>query len=253
MNSEINSKARFKALLAGYKRMKPEGDRELLPLARRLLNGFKMAQNQGKKLQATTADDFNLLDTLQVAGEEIRHSMLLAWLLRREDTHAQGNLGFRMFLQEFGLSSKYAKAQYRVSREKRGSVSRIDVEVAAHGKFVIHIENKIYSEEIYSDDGDHQTEREWIDLLHRAQDLEVQPKDVHGLYLTLDGHRATCPEFRPISWKQVADLLDRYADLSKADQVSLFAAHYAQALRRLTFEFNQENEDEHETLPESET
>jgi hypothetical protein len=74
MNSKINSKARFKALLAGYKRMKPEGDRELLPLARHLLNGFKVAQNQGKKLQATTADDFK--PTRYVAGRWRRNQTL---------------------------------------------------------------------------------------------------------------------------------------------------------------------------------
>jgi hypothetical protein len=190
----------------------------------------------------------NLLDTLQVAGEEIRHSMILAWLLDREETHAQDNLGFSLFLKHLkntGLNIKYADTQYWVLREKRGSESRIDLEVAARGKFIIHIENKIYSDEICSDDGNHQTRREWRDLQHRARELGVQPANVHGLYLTLDGHQATNPEkFRAISWQQIADVLDDFSAQAQAKPVSLFAAHYADVLRQMTFEMTQIYENE---------
>jgi PD-(D/E)XK nuclease superfamily len=242
----IGDKARFKALLDGYSGIQVAGSLDLIQVAGRLLKGFQAKHEAGRRLQKTTADDFNLLDTLQVADEEIRHSMMLAWLLDREATHAQGNLGFRLFLKHVGLGGEYAETPYRVVREKSGAESRIDVEVAAWGEFIIHIENKIYAGE-----GDDQTKREWKDLQADARELGVRRADVYGFFLTLDRHAPASPEFRAISWRQIADVLDDFSARSRADQVGLFAAHYARALRRMTFELTQLYEDENQARPES--
>ena len=247
-NMATQGKARFRVLLDGYSATQLSSERDLSRVAKRLFTGLEAVHEQRRKLQATAAADFNLLETLQIAGEEIRHSMLLAWLLRRDETHAQGNLGFRLFLKEFGLDSGYASEPYWVIREKCGEESRVDVEVATRGKFIIHIENKIYS-----DEGENQTTREWKDLQRRARALGVRQANVHGLYLTLDGHAPIFPEFRVISWKQIANVLDDFAEKAKAKQVSLFAAHYADALRRMTFELTQEYEEENEMRPESDS
>lgn len=124
--------------------------------------------------------------------------------------------------------------------------SRIDVEVATPGEFIVHIENKIHSDEGYSDQGEAQTQREWRDLLRRASELEIRKANVHGFFLTLDRHAPASPEFHAISWQQIADVLDDFSTMSKAKQVSLFAAHYAQALRRMSFEQIQAHEDENQ-------
>ena len=79
----IGDKARFKALLDGYNGIQPANGQGLCQLAERLLDGFKEQHKQGRKLQETTADDFNLLETLQISSDESRHSMMLAWLLGR--------------------------------------------------------------------------------------------------------------------------------------------------------------------------
>jgi hypothetical protein len=81
------------------------------------------------------------------------------------------------------------------------------VEVSAPSEFIIHIENKIYS-----DEGVNQPQREWEDLQRRAHELGINNRaNVHGLFLTLDGHRSTNPEkFRAISWRQIADVLDEF-------------------------------------------
>ena len=118
------------------------------------------------------------------------------------------------------------------------------MEVAARGEFIIHIENKIYAGE-----GDDQTKREWRDLLRRARGLGVKQQNVHGFFLTLDGHAPASPEFHAMSWRQIADVWDEFSTMSKAAQVGLFAAHYAQALRRMTFELTQIYEDEHQAQP----
>lgn len=184
----IEDKARFKALLDGYNGRQVASSPDLVQVACCLLKGFQAKHEAGRKLQEFTADDFNLLDTLQVAGEEIRHSMMLAWLLDREATHAQGNLGFRLFLKHVDLNREYSETNYQVLRERSGAESRIDVEVAARGEFIIHIENKIYSCE-----GDNQTKREWEDLQTRADGLSVPRGNRHGLYLTLDRRTPASP------------------------------------------------------------
>jgi len=236
------------------KNRRDEPQRDLNQLFDRLLKGFKAKHDEGRKLQETTADDFNLLETLQISGDEVRHSMLLAWLLGREDTHAQGNLGFRLFLKEFGLPDEYASTQYFVRREKSGAESRIDVEVEARGKFIIHIENKIHSVEgnIASREDNQQTKNELKDLQHRALELgNIKPENIHAFYLTLDGHAPASSGFDPILWRQIADVLDEFSARSKAKHVRLFATHYAAALRRMTFEETQIYEDENHARSES--
>ena len=86
-----------------------------------LLDGYRKAEERCREQQEQCADDFNLLDVMRLTGKEIRHSMVLAWVLdhdlRRLGTHAQGKLGFRLFLEEFGLPLRYADCNYRVRRE----------------------------------------------------------------------------------------------------------------------------------------
>jgi hypothetical protein len=90
--------------------------------------------------QEQCADDFNLFDVMRLTGKEIRHSMVLAWLLdhdiRKLGTHAQGSLGFRLFLDEFRLPLDYASCKYWVKREVAGDESIVDVEVACRGRFL---------------------------------------------------------------------------------------------------------------------
>lgn len=114
-----------------------------------LLTGYRSAVAQWSREQKSTAKDFNLLEVMNLTKDEICHSMLLAWLLdrdiRRFGTHAQGSLGFRLFLEECGLPVGYATANYDVRREVAGDQSRIDVRVEARGRFIVDIENKITS------------------------------------------------------------------------------------------------------------
>jgi hypothetical protein len=115
-----------------------------------LLDGYNETVESYRQKQEQVADDFNLLEVMRLTGKEIRHSMVLAWLLdhdmRRLGTHAQGNLGFRLFLSEFKdfhLPLAYADCKYWVRREVAGDESIVDIEVACRGRFLIHIENKI--------------------------------------------------------------------------------------------------------------
>ncbi|HUT61248.1 MAG TPA: PD-(D/E)XK nuclease family protein [Phycisphaerae bacterium] len=197
--------------------------------------GYALAVEAWRKQQEAVADDFNILEVMDLAGDEQRHSMILAWLLDRDitrgGTHAQGSSGFRLFLQEVCLPEHYADAAYRVRREVASDESRIDVEIAARGVFMIHIENKIWAGE-----GRDQTDREWTDLQKRAAvlDLPTDPPGafVHALYLTPRGAKSHSPHFRPISWQAVANVLDRFAATARPAEVRVFASHCARVLRK---------------------
>jgi len=196
-----------------------------------LLKGYNETVDRYRKQQELSADDFNLLDVMRLTGKEIRHSMVLAWLLdhdlRRLGTHAQGSLGFQLFLAEFSLPLSYANCNYWVRREVAGNESIVDVEIACRGQFLIHIENKIWSSE-----GNDQTNREWNDLQRRANELKVGSKDVHALFLTPRGAKPENPNFRPVRWGRIMNILETFARQAKPTDVKLFTAHYARSLSR---------------------
>ncbi len=189
---------------------------------------YDKALERWREEQEDRADDLNLLDVMQVTWKEIRHSRILAWLMDWDMTrlgiHVQGRLGFRLFLEQVGLPAEYAAGDYRVYLESPSDESRIDIEVAERGRFVIHIENKIGADEGYKE-----TEREWRDLEKRAEALGCAKK--HAFYLTPKGIRASCEHFQPISWRQIAAVFKKFADAAKPDDVKLFARHYARVLR----------------------
>lgn len=199
-----------------------------------LFAGYEATLEQWKKDQEDKADDFNLLEVMKLTKKEIRHSMVLAWMLDHDmtklGTHAQGNIGFRLFLEGIGLPGDYAAGRYHVGREVASDESRVDIEVVERGKFLIHIENKIESGL-----GDDQIGRERRDLMKRAGKLGVPRTSAHGLYLTPDGREPEGPDgagFKAISWRQIAKVLDHFAEEAKPKDVQLFARHYVKVLKK---------------------
>lgn len=237
LTAEKNSIKTFSDLLVGfgerrqlYSVIQEQHDRTALFSFTVTIAGFINAQSSWRQKQRSVAESFNILAVLELAGNEVRHSMVLAWLLDknidRQGTHAQGPLGFEEFLKALALPINYAEANYWVRREVSGDKSRIDIEVAAGSSFLIHIENKIWSGE-----GAEQTAREWADLNKRAISLNVPADHVHGIYLTPDGRTANDKNFKPLSWHRIEAVLEAFADKALPSDVKLFARHYARALR----------------------
>jgi PD-(D/E)XK nuclease superfamily len=205
-----------------------------------LLDGFRQSRTEWEAKQVKSADEFSLFRVMDVEEDEVTHSKLLAWLLDRrieKGSHAQGNLGFRYFIEELGpeLGAKpspqimsYPDQPYWVRCEVRGKKSRVDIEIAASGRFIIHIENKIKSQE-----DKRQTHREWWDLEKRRQELGVPASNVHAVFLTLDGHSPKNKHFVAIGWHRLVRVFERFAERCEPPEVRLFVTHYAEAVRRL--------------------
>lgn len=190
-----------------------------------LLDEYDRRQEGWREEQKSRADDFNILRTMRLTRKELCHSDILAWLLDPTETHAQGKLGFLLFLRELSLPEEYASKYYRVIRELAGEESQLDVVIEAEGEFIIGIENKIDSEEC-----DNQTKREWNDLERRKTALSI-PTEIMAFFLTPDEAKPLCNFFKPISWQLIANIFEAFADEAKAELVRIFAKHYAETIR----------------------
>ncbi len=216
-----------------------------------LLDEFEMIHAAWAEEQISKAEGFNILHTMRVTRKELCHSDILAWLLDhrldRFGTHAQGNCGFRLFLQRLDLPQKFAEADYRVTREASGEESRLDVLIEAECQFVIGVENKLASEEMLAlNNGKDQTRREWDDLKRRGKELRVPLSCVKAFFLTPDNQAPRSRNFTAISWRQVAEVFEEFAAKAKPPLVKLFAQHYAETLRRDVVSEAQTEEDYNE-------
>lgn len=241
MQNEIETSdltQRFKSLISKYAAHR----RDETARYNLVLKGFLEERRKWAESQRDSADDFNLFRVIGIEGDELSHSNVLAWLLDRRiehGTHAQGELGFRLLLEELEPDLRKGAAHqilayaeepnYWVRREAVGDESIVDIEIAARRKFVIHIENKIRSNE-----GDNQTHRESSDLEARRIELGVQPEACHGIFLTVDGGSPKNASFLPVRWSRVANIFERFAVEAKPLQVRLFADHYSKVVKELS-------------------
>lgn len=223
--------------IAGFVEAQKRSDdiaHKALPVVTATFEGYLAGRRKWEERQRLLAEDFNLFDVMDVQDDEVRHSMVLAWVLDSRlahGTHAQGNLGFRLFLEEFKgelkLNHSISDVPYWVRREVSCGESRVDIEIAARDKFIIHIENKIWSAE-----GDNQTEREWRGLKERAEELKIPGENTHGIFLTRDASAPVSPEFHAVGWSRIARVFEKFAEQAGPAEVRLFTAHYAKAVRR---------------------
>ena len=240
--NEATDLARLQSLVTGHAAFCSQETSQLQSVLSEMLSGFLAERTKWAESQRATADDFNLFEILDVEGDEVCHSKILAWFLDHRiehGTHAQGSLGLRLFLEELRgeltenrddrILSYASEPNYWVHREISGNEARVDIEIAALRKFLIHVEVKIHSME-----GDAQTDREFRDLQARGAELDVPESARHGVFLTLDGRNATNEKFRPVSWSRVAKVLDQFAAEVEPREVQLFARHYAKAIRKLS-------------------
>ena len=199
----------------------------------RFLNDFANLMMIWRKKQRKTADDFNIMEVLGLASNELSHSKLLAWLLnsntRQLGTHYQGSCGFRAFLKVLNLNQHFAEIdKYDVQREVVYESARLDIEICAPGHFLIGIETKIDADERES-----QTLDEWNGMTASARRTGTSLDDVKGFFITRRGIRPECDEFKPVTWHVVSKAFDLFAEKCEPPEVNLFARHCAKVLRNL--------------------
>ena len=175
-----------------------------------VLGGFEEAWRRRLDNEASTSPNVNPWVVLEVEHKELLHCRILAWLLDRRGSHAQGSDFFRAFLTAFNedlrLEDGFADQPYRVSTEETHEESRIDLEVQGT-TYLLHVEAKVRANE-----GHQQLQRESLDLRRTAASRGIAPERARGIFLAVEPAGVLCPpDFSPISWSQVGRLVGHFA------------------------------------------
>ena len=122
---------------------------------REVLQNFLMDTDELNKLEGRLSD-FNVFETLGIVNMEIRHSNVMGWLLSPNEQHGWGDAFLKRFLQE--ITQKY-EGQLAIDALDlllwdyhdlivRREWQNIDLlAVSESNKFVLVIENKVWSKE----------------------------------------------------------------------------------------------------------
>lgn len=145
-----------------------------------LIDDFEAIRKGRRDLGAAR---FNIFRLLEFGADEVRHTQILAWLMRKDEDHGQGNLFFRALAECAELPLHDADFEsYRVAAEYAGLEAITDIVIFSPGRFAIAIENKIHAAE-----GIDQTNREARDLLRLASAFGIPSSRCYGLFISPDG------------------------------------------------------------------
>ena len=151
------------------------------------LEKFLLKNDEFERLESLVAE-FNVFETLNIVNTEVRHSYVLAWLMKPNANHGLGDQFLRLFLKHLFSNNRDAmKGEVTFfdievfnldDIEIRREWNRIDLLLVSEAnKLVVAIENKISS-------GEHD------DQLHRYFDVVSKEfKEYHKIfvYLTPEG------------------------------------------------------------------
>lgn len=176
-------------------------------LTHSILAQLEAASSKRQRRESSESPNLNCWEVLGLQYSELDHSRVLAWLLDRRQSHAQGATFFRELLRltqgVVPLPLGCADEPYRVGTEVSHARSRIDIEIIGP-TFLMHIESKVNAQE-----GEDQTCRERDDLKAKAISRGIDLERAWGLYLSAEGAPCTDQEkFRPISWMTVVAAVD---------------------------------------------
>lgn len=185
--------------------------------------------------------EFNILKILRIENAEIRHSNILAWLLNPRESHGLGELVVKRFIASILMASDHEMPMsaaevdlldlhgVEVNRER----DNIDILVVdRRNKFVLLIENKIYSGE---------SKGQLARYLQRIR-AEFSDYRLIPVFLTLNGAVSAdesasayiCYDYISLQKTLEAIYTQHHEQMSKP--VGIFIKHYLESMRRLTME-----------------
>ncbi|HEY4599781.1 MAG TPA: PD-(D/E)XK nuclease family protein [Cerasibacillus sp.] len=186
-------------------------------------------------------NSFNTLKVLKLENYEIRHSNILAWLLNPIENHNLYDYFLRKMIEHLILIDENSdNPQYEavgeivshslmdshVYREVKTNNNRfIDLLIInQHSKFVILIENKVYSTESENQLDD------YLDFIHHTfNGFTIIP-----IYLTLNGEKPSNQQYFILSYERIESILQAILMVYKdqlSEDVYTFIEDYNQILK----------------------
>jgi hypothetical protein len=181
-------------------------------------------------------DEFNIFTALDIVNNEIRHSNFLSWLMNPDESHGLGDYFLTSFLKEASSKSSSLGIEgpsvfdidswnfddAEILREWKN----IDILIKCDNqKFICVIENKIYSKE-------HSEQlRRYGDIIKK----EYPNYKKLFVYLTVEGDIPSESEYIPLSYSEIAPLIEHLIKSKKnklGSEILAFISHYNEMLRR---------------------
>ncbi|XRG77015.1 PD-(D/E)XK nuclease family protein [Rossellomorea sp. GAMAL-10_SWC] len=181
---------------------------------------------------------FNLFETLQIYRTEIRHSNVLAWLMKPHENHGLGDLFLKKFLQHTYIENKRQLEKFDFSMLEFATIEYSDFQVyrewnnidilavSEDNQIVIVFENKIGSKE-----SQHQLNKYLTKVEEEFQDYKKL-----FIFLTPEGDIPSDSEnWVILTYFQILDVLLKAIDLKKTaldTRVIEFLNQYIETVRR---------------------
>jgi len=212
----MNQIEAYKILLDDFSQLHRTLTEQRVQSYNRVLSEYVMLRKSIITKDSGIALNFNPLNLFNVAFDENTHSNILAWLFDPYETHSQGDLFFKAFLDYFNYNVIYPNFDYQVKREFSGSEAAIDILV--YGKeFIFYIENKTLSSE-----GIDQTNREYRDMMRLANALNIDLCNAFPIYLSPYGQTPLSKKFRPIKYMELSHAFEMVLNHVASDYVRSF-------------------------------
>lgn len=223
---------RLDSLIQGFKDKEKEYVEKRVPLFQNLLKGYFETLNRLREQQSTTAEEVNIFEVFEFVPLETQHSKFLIWLFDPLETHAQGNLFFKIFLKEVSLAEEYAQIDYKVKPEVKHEESRIDIEIIGIKndvkKFIIHIEVKVTASPT-----ERQIEKESRDLVKKANAMGIPENCKHGYLLSIKNEVSlNGTQFKWIGWDMIEKCLVTFIREAKAERARRIAEQYLECIKK---------------------
>lgn len=203
----------FEELFAGYEQSITFAAQSVAKDFNHFFKGFDIEYSRARKQRVSTTPNLSVLRVFGLTTRELRHSDALAWFLREDGEHEQGDLFLRALLKIVEVNIPQ-QINYAIEREKYG---RTDISAHAANNFAVFIENKIRDRE----EEPRQFER-LVESLTKFSETKGIPEHARvAVFLTDDGR---APDTAPKSSKVIMRNMSR---------VELFGA-FSDALQMTT-------------------
>jgi len=205
-----------------------------------------IVHNDERELLEAKLKEFNPLKVLRIEWHEIRHSNILAWLLNPRENHNFGDIILKKVLSEIistnenidvGLSLSRIQASNFYDVEIQREWNGIDIlAVSKSNRFILLIENKIYSKE-----GEGQVDKYVKKVKNEYQRYQVLP-----VLLTLTSAEVEDPkhaERASLSHERIYEIVKFALELRRESmnaKVYDFVSYYIKTLEVLTMQSNNE-------------
>jgi hypothetical protein len=188
---------------------------------------------------------FNPIRTMKMERMEIRHSSILGWLMKPDETHGLGDSFLKAFLAE-ALRGRIVKGLPTALDVVRADLSgasvrvewrNIDIFVLCEAQnWAFIIENKF---------GAKQRKDQLIEYKTKVQSIFGVDVSVCGVFLTLNEEVADDESYAPIGYETICAIIEGLLDGSSrvlSPDVQTFIVHYLEVLQEATGMSEQRNQ-----------